>query len=53
MFSLDLLSLMMSRVQVHLDSPLPEVRRLGMIVAEAITDKLNVAEQKLQFEVVK
>ena len=42
---------MMSGVQVHLDSPLPEIRLLGMIVAEALTEKVDVAQQKLQFEV--
>ena len=42
---------MMSGVQVHLDSPLPEMRLLGMIVAEALTEKVDVSKQKLQFEV--
>ena len=42
---------MMSGVQVHLESPLPEMRLLGMIVAEALTEKVNVAQPKLQFEV--
>ena len=42
---------MMSGVQVHLESPLPEMRLLGMIVAEALTDKVKVAEHKLKFEV--
>ena len=42
---------MMSGVQVHLDSPLPEMRLLGMIVAEALAEKVDVSKQKLQFEV--
>lgn len=47
----DLLGVLMSGAQAHLDSPIPEVRRLCMVVAEAITDRLNVTEHKLKFEV--
>lgn len=41
----------MSGVGIHLDSSLPLVRRQGMIVAEALTAKLNIPVEKLKFEV--
>ena len=47
----DCLKILMPGVQAHLDSPLPNVRRLGMIVAESVTHKLDSQNQPLQFEV--
>ena len=47
----DILSRMMAGVQVHLDSSVHGVRRLGMITAEILSERLNISQEKLQFEV--
>ncbi len=49
----ELMRFMMQGIQTHLDSSLPNVRRLGMIVAEAVTDRITGEqdpENKLKFE---
>ena len=51
LYSTELLTGMMPGIQVHLDSPLPKVRRLGMIVAEAVSTTLDPEGPKLAFEV--
>ena len=48
----DILSRMMAGVQVHLDSSVHGVRRLGMITAEILSKRLNISQEKLQFEVI-
>uniref|UniRef100_A0A8C9FNL2 Telomere length regulation protein TEL2 homolog n=1 Tax=Pavo cristatus TaxID=9049 RepID=A0A8C9FNL2_PAVCR len=47
----DLLTSMMEGVKCHLDSSLPQVRRLGMIVAESISSKINTDGPVLKFQV--
>lgn len=42
---------MMEGVKCHLDSSLPQLRRLGMVVAEAISLKINTEGPVLKFEV--
>ncbi|XP_064625964.1 telomere length regulation protein TEL2 homolog isoform X2 [Lineus longissimus] len=46
----DLMSLMMSGVQCHLDNTTPKTRRLGMIVAECLTKTIDLSGHKLEFE---
>ncbi|XP_062359437.1 telomere length regulation protein TEL2 homolog [Cinclus cinclus] len=46
----ELLTSMMEGVQCHLDSSLPQLRRLGMVVAEAISLKINTEGPVLKFE---
>ncbi|KFP11795.1 Telomere length regulation protein TEL2, partial [Egretta garzetta] len=47
----ELLTSMMEGVKCHLDSNLPQVRRLGMIVAESISSKINTDGPVLKFQV--
>uniref|UniRef100_A0A803YK07 Telomere length regulation protein TEL2 homolog n=1 Tax=Meleagris gallopavo TaxID=9103 RepID=A0A803YK07_MELGA len=47
----ELLTSMMEGVKCHLDSSLPQIRRLGMIVAESISSKVNTDGPVLQFQV--
>lgn len=42
---------MMEGVKCHLDSSLPQIRRLGMIVAESISSKINTDGPVLKFQV--
>ena len=42
---------MMEGVKCHLDSNLPQIRRLGMIVAESISLKINTDGPVLKFQV--
>lgn len=42
---------MMEGVKCHLDSSLPQIRRLGMIVAESISSKINTDGPILTFQV--
>lgn len=49
--SAELLTSMMEGVKCHLDSSLPQIRRLGMIVAESISSKINTDGPVLQFQV--
>lgn len=42
---------MMEGVKCHLDSSLPQLRRLGMVVAESISLKINTEGPVLKFEV--
>ncbi|NXD27872.1 TELO2 protein, partial [Spelaeornis formosus] len=46
----ELLTSMMEGVKCHLDSNLPQLRRLGMVVAESISLKINTEEPVLKFE---
>ncbi|NXJ74868.1 TELO2 protein, partial [Trogon melanurus] len=46
----ELLTSMMEGVKCHLDSNLPQIRRLGMIVAESISSKINTDGPVLKFE---
>uniref|UniRef100_A0A803WAR5 Telomere length regulation protein TEL2 homolog n=1 Tax=Ficedula albicollis TaxID=59894 RepID=A0A803WAR5_FICAL len=46
----ELLTSMMEGVKCHLDSSLPQLRRLGMVVAEAISLKINTEGPVLKFE---
>lgn len=46
----ELLESMMAGVQCHLDSSVPQVRRLGMIVAESISALINTDGPCLKFE---
>uniref|UniRef100_A0A8C4URM6 Telomere length regulation protein TEL2 homolog n=1 Tax=Falco tinnunculus TaxID=100819 RepID=A0A8C4URM6_FALTI len=46
-----LLTSMMEGVKCHLDSNLPQIRRLGMIVAESISSKINTDGPVLKFQV--
>lgn len=50
-FFSELLTSMMEGVKCHLDSNLPQVRRLGMIVAESISSKINTDGPVLKFQV--
>ncbi|NXS62555.1 TELO2 protein, partial [Brachypteracias leptosomus] len=46
----ELLTVMMEGVKCHLDSNLPQIRRLGMIVAESISSKINTDGPVLKFQ---
>ncbi|NXC31544.1 TELO2 protein, partial [Campylorhamphus procurvoides] len=46
----ELLTSMMEGVKCHLDSSLPQLRRLGMVVAESISSKINTQGPVLTFE---
>ncbi|NXL86570.1 TELO2 protein, partial [Alectura lathami] len=46
----ELLASMMEGVKCHLDSSLPQVRRLGMVVAESISAKINSEGPVLKFQ---
>ncbi|KAI1233955.1 hypothetical protein IHE44_0004410 [Lamprotornis superbus] len=46
----ELLTSMMEGVKCHLDSSLPQLRHLGMVVAEAISLKINTEGPVLKFE---
>ncbi|XP_069726627.1 telomere length regulation protein TEL2 homolog [Phaenicophaeus curvirostris] len=46
----ELLTSMMEGVKCHLDSSLPQIRRLGMIVAESISSKINTEGPVLKFQ---
>ncbi|NWR42559.1 TELO2 protein, partial [Regulus satrapa] len=46
----ELLTSMMEGVKCHLDSSLPRLRRLGMVVAESISFKINAEGPVLKFE---
>ncbi|NXL80909.1 TELO2 protein, partial [Leptocoma aspasia] len=46
----ELLTSMMEGVKCHLDSSLPQLRRLGMVVAEGISLKINTEGPVLKFE---
>lgn len=46
----ELLTSMMEGVKCHLDSSLPQIRRLGMIVAESISSKINTDGPVLTFQ---
>ncbi|NXO80982.1 TELO2 protein, partial [Sitta europaea] len=46
----ELLTSMMEGVKCHLDSSLPQLRRLGMVVAESISLKINSEGPVLKFE---
>ena len=50
-FFSELLTSMMEGVKCHLDSNLPQIRRLGMIVAESISSKINSDGPVLKFQV--
>lgn len=50
-FFSELLTSMMEGVKCHLDSNLPQIRRLGMIVAESISSKINTDGPVLKFQV--
>uniref|UniRef100_A0A672TL45 Telomere length regulation protein TEL2 homolog n=1 Tax=Strigops habroptila TaxID=2489341 RepID=A0A672TL45_STRHB len=45
----ELLTSMMEGVKCHLDSSLPQIRRLGMIVAESISAKINTDGPVLKY----
>ncbi|KFV48817.1 Telomere length regulation protein TEL2, partial [Tyto alba] len=47
----ELLTSMMEGVKCHLDSNLPQIRCLGMIVAESISSKINTDGPVLKFQV--
>uniref|UniRef100_A0A8C0FHE0 Telomere length regulation protein TEL2 homolog n=1 Tax=Bubo bubo TaxID=30461 RepID=A0A8C0FHE0_BUBBB len=47
----ELLTSMMEGVKCHLDSSLPQIRCLGMIVAESISSKINTDGPVLKFQV--
>lgn len=51
LFVSELLTSMMEGVKCHLDSSLPQLRRLGMVVAESISLKINTEGPVLKFEV--
>ncbi|NWH78802.1 TELO2 protein, partial [Piaya cayana] len=46
----ELLTSLMEGVKCHLDSSLPPIRRLGMIVAESISAKINTEGPVLKFQ---
>ncbi|XP_009875938.1 PREDICTED: telomere length regulation protein TEL2 homolog, partial [Apaloderma vittatum] len=46
----ELLTSMMEGVKCHLDSNLPQIRHLGMIVAESVSSKINTDGPVLKFE---
>ncbi|XP_075574309.1 telomere length regulation protein TEL2 homolog isoform X1 [Pelecanus crispus] len=46
----ELLTSMMEGVKCHLDSNVPQIRRLGMIVAESICSKINTDGPVLKFQ---
>ncbi|NXW53143.1 TELO2 protein, partial [Eurystomus gularis] len=46
----ELLTGMMEGVKCHLDSSLPQIRRLGMIVAESLSSKINTDGPVLKFQ---
>ncbi|XP_078414884.1 telomere length regulation protein TEL2 homolog [Cetorhinus maximus] len=46
----ELLSGMMTGMECHLDSNLPRVRQLGMVVAECLSARLNSGDHRLKFQ---
>ncbi|NWU94477.1 TELO2 protein, partial [Upupa epops] len=46
----ELLMAMMEGVKCHLDSNLPQIRRLGMVVAESISSRINTDGPVLKFQ---
>uniref|UniRef100_UPI00398ECA23 telomere length regulation protein TEL2 homolog n=1 Tax=Pristiophorus japonicus TaxID=55135 RepID=UPI00398ECA23 len=46
----ELLSRMMAGMECHLDSNLPRVRRLGMVVAECLSARVNTGDHRLRFQ---
>ncbi|XP_010134603.1 PREDICTED: telomere length regulation protein TEL2 homolog, partial [Buceros rhinoceros silvestris] len=46
----ELLTSMMEGVKCHLDSNLPQIRRLGMVVAESISSKIHTDGPVLKFQ---
>ncbi|XP_067912783.1 telomere length regulation protein TEL2 homolog isoform X2 [Heterodontus francisci] len=48
----ELLSGMMAGMECHLDSNLPRVRQLGMVVAECLSARLNSGDHTLKFQYV-
>ncbi|XP_027758535.1 telomere length regulation protein TEL2 homolog [Empidonax traillii] len=46
----ELLTSMLEGVKCHLDSSLPQLRRLGMVVAESISSRINTEGPVLKFE---
>nr|XP_025043976.1 telomere length regulation protein TEL2 homolog [Pelodiscus sinensis] len=46
----ELLASMMGGMKCHLDSSLPRVRRLGMVVAESISSRITTDGPRLQFQ---
>lgn len=51
LFVSELLTSMMEGVKCHLESSLPPLRRLGMVVAESISLNINTEGPVLKFEV--
>lgn len=51
LFVSELLTSMMEGVKCHLESSLPQLRRLGMVVAESISSSINTEGPVLKFEV--
>uniref|UniRef100_A0A5F8GVG4 Telomere length regulation protein TEL2 homolog n=1 Tax=Monodelphis domestica TaxID=13616 RepID=A0A5F8GVG4_MONDO len=49
-FISELLTTMMGGVQCHIESSLPQVRHLGMIVAETISSRIHSEGPKLKFQ---
>uniref|UniRef100_A0A4W3HUP3 Telomere length regulation protein TEL2 homolog n=1 Tax=Callorhinchus milii TaxID=7868 RepID=A0A4W3HUP3_CALMI len=47
----ELLAAMMSGMECHLDSNLPRVRRLGMLLAQSLSPRICPSEQPLSFQV--
>ncbi|XP_067859175.1 telomere length regulation protein TEL2 homolog [Heptranchias perlo] len=48
----ELLPLMMTGMESHLDSNLPRVRQLGMVIAESLSARVNPGEHRLTFQYV-
>ena len=49
----DVMSRLIPGVQVHLESSVYSVRRLGMLTSEIVSELLNISQEKLTFEVSK
>ncbi|XP_034049064.1 telomere length regulation protein TEL2 homolog [Thalassophryne amazonica] len=46
----DLLQCMLDGMAIHLDSSVVRIRRMGMVVGECLSSRMNINETKLQFE---
>lgn len=47
----DLLQCMLGGMQSHLDSSVVHIRRLGMVVGECLSSRMDINGAKLKFEV--
>jgi len=47
----ELLQCLLGGMQSHLDSSVVRIRRMGMVVGECLSSRMDLSQTKLQFEV--